>query len=770
MKNNWKQWQKLKLNFLIKFSVAAMIYFLAFMYCSEDVTPDANEVPDSDAITNDPSIIISDVVGQASENGGNAFFAVMLGTKPDSEVTINISSDNEAEAVVSPSFVSFSGDNWNNAQSVMITGIDDDVKDGDINFNVIIEPAVSDDADYNGMDADDLALVNLDNDTPGITVSLVAGNTSELGTSTNFTIVLKSQPGKDVTINLSSDNINEGVVSPNSVTFTPDNWFVPQTVTITGVSDDVQDGDTIYHIITAPAVSQDPNYKDIDADDIEVTNVDIDTASIVVSIVSGDTTEGGNSVGFTVVLTSEPTDVVNINLSSDNPPEGTVTPGSISFDSSNWYTPQLISVTGQDDFVQDGDVGYNIVIDPATSADLTYNTMDADDVNILNIDDDVSGITVSAISGDTSETGNTATFTIVLDSKPVDDVVIDLSSDNELEGTVSPSQIAFIDSEWYIQQTITVTGVDDFFEDGNVIYNIITSNATSILDSNYDNMIVDDVQVTNIDDDTAGITVSSISGNTSEDLTTATFTIVLNSQPQDDVTIDFSSDNTGEGDVSPPSVTFIPGEWDLAKTITVTGANDAIKDGNITYNIITSDAVSLGDSDYDGLVVDDVAVINIDNEPVGIQVSSISGDTSESGMAAVFSVVLDTQPTDDVDINVYSDDVTEGEPDPGSLTFTDLNWDMPQIVIVNGLNDDEIDGNIIYNIVLDPATSLDGRFDGYDPPDVAVTNLDTTIPYDVGVSVSGLSVAGLVVQNNGADDITIDIDGDYNFSTHLTNN
>ena len=52
-----------------------------------------------------------------------------------------------------------------------------------------------------------------------------------------FTVVLDSMPEGTVTIGLSSDNTDEGTVAPNEVTFTSDNWYQPQTVTVTGQDD-----------------------------------------------------------------------------------------------------------------------------------------------------------------------------------------------------------------------------------------------------------------------------------------------------------------------------------------------------------------------------------------------------------------------------------------------------------------------------------------------------------------------------------------------------
>ena len=111
--------------------------------------------------------------------------------------------------------------------------------------------------------------------------------TTEAGGTATFTIVLNSQPTADVTIGVDSSDATEGTVSPASVIFTAANWNVAQTVTITGVNNPVDDGDITYLIVTAPATSTDRDYSRLNASDVSVTNIDDDTAGIVVTPTSG---------------------------------------------------------------------------------------------------------------------------------------------------------------------------------------------------------------------------------------------------------------------------------------------------------------------------------------------------------------------------------------------------------------------------------------------------------------------------------------------------
>ena len=100
--------------------------------------------------------------------------------------------------------------------------------------------------------------------------------TTEAGTSDSFTVVLDAAPTANVTIGISSDDPSEGLAMPASVTFTPANWDVPQTVLVTGVDDLDVDDAVDYLIVTSPAFSVDAHYNGLDAADISVVNMDND--------------------------------------------------------------------------------------------------------------------------------------------------------------------------------------------------------------------------------------------------------------------------------------------------------------------------------------------------------------------------------------------------------------------------------------------------------------------------------------------------------------
>jgi hypothetical protein len=465
---------------------------------------------------------------------------------------------------------------------------------------------------------------------PNITVNPVSGLfTNENGSTAQFTVVLNSQPTSDVTIALNSSDTTEGTISTSAITFTPANWNVAQTVTVTGADDDFADGSVPFTIVTAAAVSADAGYNGLNAVDVSATNNDNETAGITVSQTSGLVTdENGSTAQFTVVLNSQPTSDVTIALNSSDTTEGTISTSAITFTPANWNIAQTVTVTGADDDFADGSVPFTIVTAAAVSADTGYNGLNAADVSATNNDNETAGITVNPVSGlFTNENGSTAQFTVVLNSQPTSDVTIALNSSDTTEGTISTSAITFTPANWNVAQTVTVTGADDDFADGSVPFTIVTAAAVSA-DAGYNGLNAADVSATNNDNETAGITVSQTSGLvTDENGSTAQFTVVLNSQPTSDVTIALNSSDTTEGTISTSSITFTPANWNIAQTVTVEGINDPDVDGDIAYTIVTAATVS-ADSNYNGLDVADISLVNNDNDgaPVTVEAPTIPAD------------------------------------------------------------------------------------------------------------------------------------------------
>jgi hypothetical protein len=687
------------------------------------------------------------------ENGAIATFQIFLNSRPTQTVTIGLSSTRTSEGTVSPAAVTFTRDNWSAPQTVTVKGVDEKIADGDQPYRITTAPAQSADPKYSGLDVADVPVTNLDDDTPGVIVTLPAGglSTREGGGTGTFTIELKSQPTADVTLSLSSSRPSEGTVSPTSLTFTALNWNAKRTITATGGEDSIADGNQPYTIVIAPATSQDALYNGRFGSDVPATNQDDDTPHIVVSAVSNDTTEWGTSASFTIRLGSQPKADVTIPVVSLAPKEGTASPASVTFTALSWQAPQKITITPVNDEVEDGNQLFTVDLGKATSSDPGYNGLDGGEVELSNIDDDIAGVLVSAASGNTSELGGTATFTIVLTSQPTASVTIPLASTNLAEGTLSVASVTFSTTDYGSAKTITVTGVDDEPSDGDQSYSIAVGAATS-MDGNYAGIDGPDVMIKNVDDDSAGLNISDTDGGMTGEKATAadfTFTVALTSKPAGSVAIPLSSSDVGEGAVTPSSLVFTAANWKSPQTVTVSGVDDQVQDGNQPYAVVLGKPTST-DGDYDALEPVSIPMSNVDDDMAGVDVGMADGSTTEMGATAKFPVVLRTKPAANVIIPLSSGDETEGTVTPASLTFTPDNWNVVQFVTAHGENDDEEDGNRSYTILTGVISSTDNNYKGMNPDDVTLLNVDDDV---AGIQVSLIS--GPTTEAGGSATFTI---------------
>lgn len=691
-----------------------------------------------------PSIVVSPSSGlTTSETGDTARFSIVLSSAPTATVTIALESSDETEGTIAPAMLVFTTVNWRAPQFVTVTGVDDTDRDGPVTYSVITHAATSTDGNYGGMDPIDVTLVNVDDETPGFMVSPLTGlRTSEGATVDTFTIRMNTMPTADVMVAITSSDTTEATVDPAVIMFTNMNWNSPQTVTVTGVNDPDTDGNQAFTIMTGASTSTDAEYMGVDPADVTGTNLDDETAGIILDPTAGlSTSEAGGTAVISVVLQSPPSGDVMIPVASSNEAEGTLSTASVVFTTVTWNMPQVVTVTGVNDFLPDGNQPYQVTFGPASSSDGAYEGLPSVAADLINTDDESAGLAVTPLTGlVTTEGGSSASFSVALTSQPTGPVMITITSSNTGEGTVAPTTLTFTASDWNMLQTVTVMGVDDSFADGPQLYDAIV-HVESSSDASYASLADIHVEVTNVDDEMAGITVMPTMGlTTSEAGTTATFTIVLNSEPTGNVSIAISSDLTSEATVSPMSVTFTNANWNIPQTITITGIDDFFADGDHVVNIITATATST-DAGYNGLDPSDVSVINMDDDHVGVTVSPLTLTTAETGPAVTFTVVLTSQPSADAPINIHMQDGARASVAPGTITFDGSNWNVPQTVTVTPTDDMIANGDSMNLAILDPIVSSGLYYSGFDPDDVAVTITDNETGSVVVMPTTGLTTS-----------------------------
>jgi hypothetical protein len=332
---------------------------------------------------------------------------------------------------------------------------------------------------------------------------------SESGTTDSFTVALASQPTSNVVLQILSSDTGEASVSAASLTFTPANWNTPQTVTVTGVNDSVDDGDQTSTItVRVNDASSDNTYDPLADVLISAVTTDNDAAGFTVTQSGGSTqvSETGTTDTFTVVLTSQPTSNVVIQVSSNDTGEATLNKSALTFTSANWNVAQTVTVTGANDTVVDGAQMSTIFVrvDDASS-DNAYDPLPDQSFLVTTADDEVANFSVTEVGGATSvsEGATTDTLIVVLSAQPMSNVVFTILSSDTGEATVSPATLTFTNANWNVAQTVTITGVNDSILDGTQTSTITIRVNDALSDNSFDPLADKTVSVTTTDNDTS---------------------------------------------------------------------------------------------------------------------------------------------------------------------------------------------------------------------------------------------------------------------------
>ncbi len=698
---------------------------------------------------------------ETSENGGSAVFEVVLNTRPLDDVIIGISSSNPTEGSISTEALIFTPENWDVPQTVTVTGVEDEIADGDVSYTIITTPdLITNDPNYNGLNPEDVTITNLDNDQPDIEIlSPLELITTEDGETATFEVVLTTQPTADVVVNLSSSNLDEGTISTPTLTFTSENWNLPQAVTITGEDDNLVDGDILYTIITEPSQSEDPIYNGINLEDLTVTNTDNDLPAVNLSV-DVTTAEEANPTEITVTATT------SLNVTGDQSVEVNISGNGITPEDYLLPIPQIIIPDGNntgsvtfsvvdDSLAEETEIAILELINPSEGIIFGESTQ----TNLEIIDNDgFPTIEFSQPNYQVNEDGTLVGVGITLnrsgDLSNAATVEIQFSNETAIAGedfdnTAFP--INFDPDE--AQKTLFVPIVEDVLFEGNETFNLTLVNASEgttigtqatatveILDNETNSFIVFN---------STNLTVSE--GNQAE-----AYEILLTSQPTSAVTITFET----EDQINPISaITFNPENWNIPQEILVTAIDDNLIEENQTNKIIHT--VSSDDLNFNELVLPEVTVEITDNDVAGVLIVQTMGSTevSEAGTLDLYDVVLTSQPTVDVTVTVTPDtqiDLGDGAENSIELLFTPETWNLPQQVTVQAIEDDEIEDKIHSSLLNHTVSSDDVNYNPNTPIfiDEVLTNdliVNITDNDDISVPVEAAFVQ--VIQPVGRTDV-----------------
>ncbi len=510
--------------------------------------------------------------------GGSGSYAVVLGARPSSEVTVAISGAS-GDVSASPPQLVFTRSNWSESQTVTVTAAEDD--DAEAEPTVTLSHAAAG-GGYGSVSIDDVEVTVTENDVKGATLSTAALSVPE-GGSAEYALTLDSQPSGEVAVAVSGAS-GDVTASPSRLMFTPANWNKPQTVTVTAAEDDDAEADpatTLSHSASGGG------YGSVSIGAVTVAVAENDARGATLSTAALTVPEGGFAE-YAATLDSQPSGDVTVAISGASG-DVTVSPSRLIFTPANWSAPQTVAVLAAED--DDAEADPAVTLSHAAAGG-GYGAVSIGAVTVTVTENDIRGATLSAAALTVPE-GGSAEYALTLDGRPSGDVAVEVSGASGDVG-VSPPRLVFTRSNWSEPQTVTVTAAED--DDADPDPTVTLSHAAA--GGGYDAVSIGAVAVTVTENDTRGATLSKDALTVPEGGSGA-YALTLDSQPSGEVAIEVSG-ASGDVTVSPSRLIFTGANWSEPQTVTVSAARDDDADADPAVALSHSaagggyDAVAIG--------------------------------------------------------------------------------------------------------------------------------------------------------------------------------
>jgi hypothetical protein len=129
-----------------------------------------------------PGVIIRRAGGHTATPGRAAEISISLASQPVADVTIPIASSDESEGVPEQSQVTFTPENWRMSQTVIVRGTNENVQNGQQDYQIQLGPIESYDLFYNDIDPQDITLrgIELSVSEPDDLYPLIAGREAQI--------------------------------------------------------------------------------------------------------------------------------------------------------------------------------------------------------------------------------------------------------------------------------------------------------------------------------------------------------------------------------------------------------------------------------------------------------------------------------------------------------------------------------------------------------------------------------------------------------------
>ncbi|MFN3373872.1 MAG: Calx-beta domain-containing protein, partial [Chloroflexus sp.] len=381
-------------------------------------------------------IVVQPSLIDVAEGGPDGTYTIRLNSRPTAPVTITLSG---VQVMTDPAILTFTPANWSTPQTVIVQAIDDQVAEPTPHPGSVSHTSTSADPFYQGLSLPTLAVRIADNDTAGIITLPFSLTVAEGGPAVNYQVRLATQPTANVVLAITPSNqvlLNgQPIPAPITLTFTPANWNVPQTVSVLAVDDQIDEGISEVVQIAHAASSTEPFYNGLTAN-VAVTVIDNDLAGIVLAPSNLILTEGETGT-YTVRLNSQPVAAVTVQLTPEfvAPISPLVTSNgqvllngqptlTLTFTPANWNTPQTVSVQVIDDQIDE-------TLDPATTylvhvrhtassaGDAIYNELPPVLLPVTIVENDVATLILTPASLTVAEGGPAVTYTARLATQPL---------------------------------------------------------------------------------------------------------------------------------------------------------------------------------------------------------------------------------------------------------------------------------------------------------------------------------------------------------------
>ena len=663
------------------------------------------------------------------DSSTQATWTVRLNTDPGGEVTVTISSRGTDDATLDKTTIKFASEADPNNSDVFrydavqtVTG----VEDGNIlNESVSFTHSITS-GDYEAPDAVVTVAVT-DNETATIIASTAAFTMDE-GTTRSYTIVLSAEPNGNTVVRF-PQTIDDLTLNTDKYTFKRKNFDEPRTIEVTAAHDDDGENDTVTIVHTADAGTG----YDGQTVMVEITIEDDDKPGLMMGTGSATVTEG-STTSWTVRLNTKPTAYVTVTTGTlegtgVNPRADaiTVAPPTLTFTTDNWAQTQTVTVTGADDndLVNNTAVATHLV----TSTDTDYTGTELSrSVPVTVNDNDTASLVLDKNTVAVTETDvdvqATDAFVVKLSNQPAADVIVTVSSNNtDVEVTSQDQELTFTTTNWDDVQGVSLTIKPD--DEGDNESATISLSAKGAEFEGKTAAVVVNIE----DDDQPDITLSQQSFDLTEGAN-GSFTVVLNTEPDNNVVIKVSSSDAGAVTVdssdtgtepgASQDLTFTDANWSQTQAITVAAVDDD-DDGDESVTISVS--VQSGPYSVSGKSL--TVTVN-DNETGTMTLAPATLEVTE-GETGTYTVVLGGgRPTGNVTVSINVPDTSVATTSHSSLTFTPQNYDTAQTVTVTGTHDTDSANEDAMNI---GHTASGGGFDiTTTPQNVAVTVTDDDTP------------------------------------------